>query len=277
MPAPTEADGPDANGSTDDVSGVLLTVSYDGRAFAGFAPQPGQRTVHGALLEAARRLDATVASMRGASRTDAGVHAFGQLVAFDPTGTIPPRGWVLGMNAHLDADVAVRRAQPVPRGFEPRAFRRGKRYRYLLMRDQVRDPHLERIAWRIGGALDLDAARREAGALVGTHDFCAFRSSSDERTMTTRTLSRVDLVEGAGGDPRLLTIVVEGTAFLHNMIRIVAGTLVDVACGRLAPGACARALASGARTDLGVTAPAKGLALDEIFHDVSPAWGAGWP
>src|SRR5207248_664093 len=132
--------------------------------------------------------------------------------------------------------------------------------------DPVRDPHLERIAWRIGGRLDLAAARAEAATLLGTHDFRAFRSSSDERTETTRTITRVDLVEGAQGDPRLLSIVVEGTAFLHNMIRIVAGTLVDVAGGRLAPGACARALVSGARTDLGITAPAKGLALDEVFH-----------
>jgi tRNA pseudouridine38-40 synthase len=262
---------------TDAPAGILLTVSYDGEAFAGFAPQPGQRTVHGALLDAARKLDPTIGVLRGASRTDAGVHAFGQLVALDPSGRIPPRGWVLGMNAHLDADVAVRRAQPVPRGFEPRASRRGKRYRYLVMRDPVRDPHLERIAWRIGGSLDLAAMRTEAASLLGTHDFRAFRSSSDERIETTRTITRVDLVEEAHADPRLLSIVVEGTAFLHNMIRIVVGTLVDVGCGRLAPGACARALATGARTDLGITAPAKGLALDEVFHDVSPEWGAAWP
>ena len=259
------------------ITGILLTVSYDGEGFAGYAPQPGQRTVYGVLLDAARKLDKTVAALRGASRTDAGVHAFGQLVALDPTGSIPPRGWVLGLNAHLDADVAVRRAQPVPIGYEPRASRRGKRYRYLVMRDPVRDPHLERIAWRIGGRLDLALARAEAATLLGTHDFKAFRSSSDERTETTRTITRVELVDGAHGDPRLLSIVVEGSAFLHNMIRIVVGTLVDVACGRRAPGACARALLSGARTDLGITAPAKGLALDEVFHDVSPKWGTAWP
>jgi tRNA pseudouridine38-40 synthase len=266
--APPPADAP---------AGILLTVSYDGEAFAGYAPQPGQRTVYGALLDAARKLDPTIDLLRGASRTDAGVHAFGQIVAFDPAGNIPPRGWVLGMNAHLDADVAVRRAQPVPRGLEPRAFRSGKRYRYLVMRDQVRDPHLERTSWRIGGSLDVGAMRAEAASLLGTHDFKAFRSSSDERTDTTRTITRAEIIEGAHGDARLLSIVVEGSAFLHNMIRIVVGTLVDVAGGRLAPGACARALASKARTDLGITAPAKGLALDEVFYDVPSSWGVAWP
>jgi len=256
---------------------VLLTVAYDGARFAGFAPQPSQRTVHGELLTAVRALDDSVSELRYASRTDAGVHARGQLVALAPNKVIPPRGWVLGLDAHLPHDVAVRRAREVPRGFEPRASRLGKRYRYRIMRDAVRDPLMDGRAWRLGGSLDVGRARSEATLLLGTHDFRAFRSSSDARTSTIRSLRRAELVEGALDDARMLDVIIEGDAFLHNMVRIVVGTLVDVAMGRLEPGAVARAIASGRREDLGITAPAHGLCLDEVFVEPTPEWGAAWP
>lgn len=260
---------------------ILLTVAYDGADFCGFAPQKSGRTVHGILTEAARSLDPNVSLLRGASRTDSGVHARGQAVSFDPTRTIPCKGWVLGMNSALPQDVAIRQARVVPQGFDPRAFGRGKRYRYALMLDRVRDPLVDRRAWRLDPPFDEAKARAEAATLLGTHDFRAYRSSADERVVTVRTLTRCELVHQP--DPRLVEIVVEGSAFLHNMVRILVGTIVDVARGRLAPGACARALSSGARTDLGMTAPAHGLMLDEVFLDLpvmpesSPTREATWP
>ena len=261
-----------------DPLGVLLTVAYDGQEFAGWAPQRDERTVHGVVIEAARAMDPSIATIRGASRTDAGVHARGQLVAFDPQRQIPPRGWVLGMNAHLPRDVAIRRARLVPRGFEPRASRAGKRYRYVVLRDAIRDPAIDRCAWRIDDAIDLEAARAEASDMLGTHDFRAFRSSQDPRTDTVRTIMRVELCEGLFGDARLLGIEVEGTAFMHNMVRIIAGTLMDVGRKHLRSGAVARALASGKRDDLGMTAPANGLVLDEVRVDLPPALeGESWP
>src|SRR5512140_1763232 len=114
------------------MGGVLLTVAYDGRPFAGFAPQPAQRTVAGELLGALRTVDPAIREIRGASRTDAGVHARGQRVAFDSAATIPPRGWALAVTRHLPAEIAVRRAALVPEGFSPRFNNRGKRYRYLI-------------------------------------------------------------------------------------------------------------------------------------------------
>ena len=125
------------------------------------------------------------------------------------------------------------------------------------MRDAVRDPLLDRYVWRLGGPLELDRARAEATTLLGTHDFQAFRSSTDERKSTTRTIRRADLVEGMGGDPRLVDVVVEGDAFLHNMVRIVVGTLMDVAGGRLEPGAVARAFESQRREDFFGDRPAR--------------------
>lgn len=260
--------------------GVLLSVAYDGAAFAGFAPQPGQRTVHGVLLEAVRALDPGVERLRGASRTDAGVHARAQAVALDPTRAIPPKGWVLGVNAALPSDLAVRTARRVPRGYEPRAHGRGKRYRYYLLVDRVRDPMLERVAWRIDPPFDRGRAEAELSAIVGTHDFTAFRSASDPRVDTIRTLDRVTIIEPRSDEPRLLAIEVEGNAFMHNMVRIIAGTAVDVGRGRLKPGATTRALASGARTDLGMTAPPHGLILDEVRLELPPLLDRGddaWP
>lgn len=249
------------------LGGILLTVAYDGRAFDGFAPQPGRRTIAGELLAALRAVDPGVTAVRGASRTDAGVHARGQRVAFDTSRTsIPMRGWVLATNRHVPDAIAVRRAARVPVGFAPRFRTAHKQYRYMVLRDALRDPFFEGRAWRLDdlareGALE--RARAEAAAAVGTHDFAAFRSSADERATTLRTLHEVTVSEDAA-DPRLWSIVVRGDAFLHHMVRILAGTIVDVARGRLAPGAVARALASRDRRDAGITAPPDGLILEHV-------------
>jgi tRNA pseudouridine38-40 synthase len=256
--------------------GILLTVAYDGRRFAGFVPQPGQRTIAGELLGALRALDPGIRDLRGASRTDAGVHARGQRVAFDPTAPIPPKGWALGIARHLPDEIAVRRAAVVPAGFVPRFESTGKRYRYTLLRDAVRDPFFEGRAWRVDGLRDkasIERAREEAEALIGTHDFAAFRASADMRQSTVRTLRSVDVIEDAA-DPRIVIVDVRGSAFLHNMVRIIVGTLVDVARGRLPRGSVSRALASRDRRDLGITAPADGLCLERVFlnNEGESAW-----
>jgi tRNA pseudouridine38-40 synthase len=264
--------------------GVLLGVAYDGTAFRGWAQQKATqgasaspRTVEETLAGAITKLDPRASGPRGASRTDAGVHAEGQLAAFDAALEIPPRGWVLALNQHMPDDACVRWARPVPLGYAPRFEARGKRYRYRVLLDRIRDPLLRDRAWRIGWAVDRNKLEREARLVVGTHDFAAFRSSHDARNDTVRTIARCDVVPEEGNGGRVLGIVVEGKAFLYNMVRIVVGTLMDVARGHLAEGAISRALVSRSRGDAGMTAPAHGLVLEHV--DVALPAGAEepWP
>jgi len=258
-------------------AGILLTVAYDGRSFSGFAPQPNQRTIAGELLTALRTVDPSIREIRGASRTDAGVHALDQRVAFDPGRVIPPRGWALATSRALPREIAVRRASIVERGFTPRFVSNGKRYRYLVLRDPVRDPFLDGRVWRIEQALSDAAvvrARQEALLAIGTHDFAAFRSAADPRENTVRTI-RTFTVQIDPADPRLVQIDIEGSGFMHNMVRILVGTLLDVARGRLGEGAISRALLSRRRADAGITAPPDGLCLMAVL--LPDEGQAAWP
>jgi tRNA pseudouridine38-40 synthase len=256
--------------------GVLLEVAYAGTHFHGWAAQDDTRTVQGELAGAIRAVDPHASLPRGTSRTDAGVHAQRQLAAFDASVEIPPRGWVLALNQHLPDDACVRSARAVPCRFEPRFAAKHKRYVYRILRDRVRDPLWHERSWRIGWPLDVARLTSEAKAIVGTHDFRAFRSAHDPRLDTVRTVRRVDAVSGAA-DPRILELVFEGNAFLYNMVRILTGTLVDVARGQRADGAVARALASGLRADAGMTAPAVGLTLEHVELELPADTGAPWP
>ena len=257
-------------------SGILLTVAYDGRPFAGFVPQPGQRTVAGELLAALQDLDPSIREIRGASRTDPGVHAYGQRVAFDPEKDIPPRGWALATARRFPPEIAVRRAALVPRGFTPRFESQRKWYRYVVLRDKLRDPFFEGRVWRVEGLDDaaLERAVTEARLALGTHDFAAFRSSADQRTNTERTIDKLT-IDVDTADPRVVRIEVEGNAVMRNMVRILDGTLMDVARQRLDPGAISRALVSHRREDLGITAPPDGLYL--VAMTLSDDGTSAWP
>ena len=252
---------------------MLLTVRYDGRPFSGFARQPSARTVAGELDGAVRSVDARASLVRGASRTDAGVHALGQRVAFDTTRELPARNWVLALNAQLPPEIAVARASLVEPGYEPRHRAKHKLYRYVLLESAVRDPFHEGRAWRIGDPLDHALMLRAAAPLVGEHDFAAFRAASDERTDTVRTLLRIEL-RTRQNDARITEILVEGTGFLHRMVRIIVGSMVDVGRKKLDPSVLESALASRDRTALGITAPPDGLYLDEMVleGDGRDAW-----
>jgi tRNA pseudouridine38-40 synthase len=173
---------------------------------------------------------------------------------------------VLALNAQLPPEIAVARASLVEPGYEPRHRAKHKLYRYVLLESAVRDPFHEGRAWRVGDPLDHALMLRAAAPLVGEHDFAAFRAASDERTDTVRKLLRIEL-RTRPNEARITEILVEGTGFLHRMVRIIVGSLVDVGRGKLDPSVLESALTNRDRTSLGITAPPDGLYLDEMVLD----------
>ena len=246
--------------------GILLTVAYDGRRFSGWARQSNARSVAGELDGAIAAVDPKATPTRGLSRTDAGVHAREQLAAFDSDKDITLRGWVLAISQHLPDEIAIVRARRVLPGFDARRHLTRKLYRYTVLHSLVRDPFLEGRAWRIMERFNHSEINALAQSLVGKHDFAAFRGAADARTDTVRQIFRIE-VRPAHSDDRITLVDVEGDKFLYNMVRIIVGTLIDMGRERRPKDALLRALATRARTELGITAPPDGLCLERVIID----------
>jgi len=239
-----------------------LIVEYDGAAFSGWQLQPDKRTVQGDIEKALAQMFAEEIRVRGASRTDAGVHALGQVAWFETARDLDLRRLAAGISALCRPDAAVVRAELAPPGFNAQREALGKHYRYLVLNRTTPSPLLRRTAWHVRAPLDLDAMRGATSALVGTHDFRGFRAADCEREMTVRTLTSIDI---AARESDVVAIDVRGTAFLKNMVRILAGTLVAVGLGKMTTEGVRRVLDTGDRALAGQTAPAHGLTLVEVF------------
>lgn len=249
---------------------LRLTLEYDGGPFVGWQVQPNGRSLQ-AVVEAAlgRLLDASV-RVSSAGRTDAGVHAEGQVVSFTTERSLPLKAYVQGLNSLLPPEVAVRHAAEVPDGFDPRRWALGKRYRYQISNRPTRAPLLRRTHWEVHAPLDVEAMRDAAARLVGRHDFSAFRAADCQAKHAVREITRMDLEGASGGS---LTVTVEGTAFLKHMVRNVVGTLVEVGRGARTAEWVGAVLASQDRRQAGKTAPAHGLCLVEVFYGDGPRPG----
>lgn len=271
---------------------MLLRLAYDGTDFHGFARQrhanqDEPRTVQGELERALEVLYKQPVATRGASRTDAGVHARGQIVAFDPPFAIPARGLLLGLASKLAHDLiayAAWEAEP-PEGeqgpLHPRFHTLGKLYRYRIRATALRDPLSARQEWHIARPLELEAMREAAARFVGEHDFAGFRATDCQAKTTTRRVRSVELrattlaqldplatERGRVDDPEALArieIDVRGDAFLKNMVRIMVGTLVAVGRGQFGPERIDELFARPDRSRAGSTAPARGLSLVEVY------------
>lgn len=242
---------------------IQLVIEYDGTNYAGWQRQDNALAVQQVLEERLSKLTKERIVLHGASRTDAGVHAMGQSAHFDTACSIPADKFSYALNTMLPPDIRIRVSRQVPDTFHARFSSKGKRYRYLYHVS----PHagaLNRLTHaHVIYPLDEVQMTEEARNLLGTHDFAAFAASGSVVKDTVRTIYRADVVR-EGEEIRLN---VEGNGFLYNMVRIIAGTLVGVGSGKLEPGAFRRAIESGDRLDLGVTAPAHGLTLMEVFYD----------
>lgn len=242
---------------------LRLTVAYDGTNYAGFQVQPDCPTVQGQLQSALTALVGEPVKVIGASRTDAGVHARGQVVTFTTDSPIPVERLAPALNALLPADLACVGAAEVPADFHPQYAARRKRYLYRILNQELRCPFEGRFAWHLRPALDVAAMQEGLGHLVGRHDFAAFCAANGSAKTSTRTLYGGHVVRRGP----LVETSVEGDGFLYMMVRIIVGTLVEVGQGRRAPGAVAEILAGRDRTRAGPTAPPQGLTLMHIEYD----------
>jgi tRNA pseudouridine38-40 synthase len=242
---------------------VKLTLSYDGTRYVGWQVQPNGRSVQAEVERALEVLHKAPRRVTAAGRTDAGVHAKGQVVSFSEERPLPLAAYVKGMNALLPEDIAVRAASLEPDGFDARRSARGKRYRYVIENVATREPLTRLHAWLLFGPLDVGAMREAARHLVGRHDFAAFQAADCACHHAIREVRRLDVLGEAGGR---IELVVEATAFVKHMVRNLVGTLVEVGQGRREPGAMPALLASGDRTKAGRTAPPQGLFLEEVFY-----------
>jgi tRNA pseudouridine38-40 synthase len=252
---------------------IRLVVEYDGTALCGWQRQANGPTVQGHLEAALGKLLAHEVAVAGASRTDAGVHASGQVASFRTERPIPLHGIRRGLNSLLPPAIAIADAAEVPDDFHPRFSATGKHYRYLVLTRSERSPRWRDRAWHRPGALDLAAMRQAAAALIGEHDFAAFRAAGCTAKRTVRRIEDIAITAAEDlEDPRdatrgPLSIDVRGNAFLRNMVRIVVGTLVEVGAGRRPVEQVGEILASRDRTRAGITAPPQGLELVSVRYD----------
>jgi tRNA pseudouridine38-40 synthase len=241
---------------------VKLVLEYDGTRYVGWQVQPNGPSVQAEVERALATLHKAPRRVTGAGRTDAGVHARGQVASFAEPSPLPLDAYVKGMNALLPADVAVRAASLEPEGFDARRSATGKRYRYRLVVAPTRAPLSRLQAWQLFRPLDLAAMRAGAAPLVGRHDFASFQAADCASAHAVREVRRLDVTEtGDGAD-----VVVEATAFVKHMVRNIVGTLVEVGRGRREAGSIPALLAAADRTRAGRTAPPQGLVLEEVFY-----------
>ena len=243
---------------------IKLVIAYDGTEYHGWQIQPGFRTVQGTLCEAATALLRCPTHVQGASRTDAGVHARGQVGLIDTTDPIPVDHLLLSLNDRLPQDIAVLHGQEVGLDFDVMRDVTRKAYRYTIHAGRLRPVRLIRFCWHFPAPLAVEAMHAAAQYLVGSRDFRSFAAAVDENRDTVRTVFRCNVTQGLDGDPDLIAIDIEADGFLHHMARIIAGTLIGVGRGHWRPKHMVDILEARRRTAAGHLAPARGLSLEWI-------------
>jgi tRNA pseudouridine38-40 synthase len=243
---------------------VRLLLAYDGTGFRGWAAQrdPSLRTVEGELSAALERIGNEPVKLSVAGRTDAGVHARGQVTSFATTTDLAPERIRDSVNALLGPELVVRRSSDAPEGFDARFSATAREYRYVIATGDVADPFTARYVWHRPSPLHVPSMRRAAVTLLGEHDFASFCRNPGRGRSTVRDLHRVAVRR----DEELVAITFRANAFLHQMVRSVVGTLVMVGTGRLEPDAVEAILAARDRSAAPQIAPPNGLTLERVFY-----------
>ncbi len=244
---------------------VRLTIEYDGTDYHGWQRQSAVATVQGAIESAIHRIGGEHASVVGAGRTDAGVHAEGQVAHFQTRSPLEPHAWCRALNAVLPADIKVIAADTAPEAFHARFSAVSKRYRYRILNRSAPSPLERRTTWHVPRRLNLSTMRRAVASLIGTHDFRAFEAadpSHDAARDTRCRLTRCSICRY--GD--VVVVEIESNRFLKYMVRNIVGTLVEIGLARRPAADVARILRSRDRRRAGVTAPAHGLTLIQVQY-----------
>jgi tRNA pseudouridine38-40 synthase len=258
---------------------VRLLVAYDGTDYHGFAENAGVPTVGGALRGATEQVVGTGVELTAAGRTDAGVHAWGQVVSLEVPAGVDLTRFQRSVNALLRPAIALRQAEPAPDGFDARFSAQWRRYRYTILNRPVPDPFLARTAWHVPEPLQLAALRLAADPLVGEHDFTSFcRAPRVPDGAPAATLVRRVTEVGWESDPAgVLTFNIRANAFCHQMVRSIVGLLVDVGRGRRTAGDVLAVLRAKDRAGVGNIAPPHGLCLWEVGYPDGFGSGASAP
>lgn len=239
-----------------------MTVSYDGKDFAGWQVQPGQRTVQGCIQEGLGKLLKHPTIIHGSGRTDTGVHATGQVFHFRARTTIPVERMVKALNTCLPMDIAVLDATKADPEFHARYDVVEKTYRYRILNTPVRNPLLQHYAWHVPEKIDAQRIAQSLEPLTGTHDFAGFAASGSPRSTTIRTMKHAEVRRH--GDEILLEFTADG--FLYHMVRNLAGTLAEIGTGRREPLWIDEILKGKDRSLAGKTAPPQGLYLITVKY-----------
>jgi len=241
---------------------IKLILEYDGTNYSGWQWQDNAPTLQGALEKAIHRITGEALRVSASGRTDAGVHAYGQVVNFRTGSGLDIDKWRGALNHYLPADMKVLQVEGAPDEFDARRSARGKRYEYIVLNRYVSSPLTRTRAWHVAVPLDVDAMRRAGEALIGECDFSSFRGAGCSAKSPVRELTGLDIVRD--GDRIVFTL--KAYAFLRHMVRNIVGTLVEVGRGRLTPEDVAVILDARDRTKAGLTAPPQGLYMVEVEY-----------
>ena len=242
---------------------IRLRVAYDGTAYHGWQIQKNAVSVAGVLQEALQQLLQEEIELIGASRTDAGVHARGNVAIFDTNTRIPPEKIAYALNQRLPEDIVVQKSEEVAADFHPRYAKSWKTYEYRIFHSTFPDPILRKYMHFYYGKLNVAAMQKAAGYVIGEHDFASFCSAGAQVSSTVRTVSELTVEK----EKNVITIRITGNGFLYNMVRIIAGTLLEIGSGKRPPEEMKRVIQGANRSLAGATAPAQGLHLIEIVYE----------
>ncbi len=245
-----------------DMRRIKLIVEYDGTNYAGWQRQKNALSVQQCLEEALYGFTGEITCVSGAGRTDSGVHALGQCAHFDTASNLPADKYSYALNAHLPEDIRVVSSCEVDVRFHCSLHAKGKHYRYTIYNATHANAQGRLTSAHIYHPLNVEDMKRAAADLVGEHDFSAYRSAGSDIKTSVRTVHSIEITQRGN----YIDIDVKGNGFLYNMVRIISGTLIDIGRGRLEVGAARHALEKMDRKLAGITAPAKGLTMVEVFY-----------